>query len=217
MISNPADKSKCVACETPNPAAPPDIKSDDLMSKFMTKPSDKWTCDVCMISNTADKFKCAACETPKPGGGGEEAAAAAAPKATFNFGDGGGFKFESSDNATKSDAPLSGFKFGSVAPVATEAAPASLGGFKFGASETPTTAPAFGFGATTQADRPAGGFKFGVDATPTATGFKFGSSEAPPAVTNPLFQGPTGFKFSPTEKVQNSDRLESLNIYHLIT
>jgi hypothetical protein len=106
------------------------------MSKFMTKPSDKWTCDVCMISNTADKFKCAACETPKPGGGGEEAAAVAEPKATFNFGDGGGFKFVSSDNATK---------------------------------------------------------------------------------RLPLFQGPTGSEFSPTEEVQNSDGLESLNIYHLIT
>jgi hypothetical protein len=69
MVSNPGDKSKCLACETPKPvaASSTEAQKDDLMAKF--KPSaGNWSCDVCMVSNPGDKTKCLACETPKPGG-----------------------------------------------------------------------------------------------------------------------------------------------------
>ena len=64
MISNPGDKEKCLACETPQPRAK--SSCDDLMSKFMPSKTN-WTCDACMISNTNDKDKCVACETLKVG------------------------------------------------------------------------------------------------------------------------------------------------------
>ena len=211
MISNPADKTKCVACETPNTKAAaanpeeskaPPAKSDDLMAKFLTKPGANWTCDVCMISNNADKAKCAACETPNPAASKpvDDQKSLDSAKPTFNFGSGGGFKFVD-DNASKSksESPFSSFKFGSSEP-----APVPTGDFTFGASSNSTATPTTGgfkFGASEPTAEPAGGFKFGSSessAKPSepASGFSFGSN----GTTTP-FKSKTGFSFSSTGKV----------------
>ena len=211
MISNPAEKTKCVACETPNTKAAaanpeeskaPPAKSDDLMAKFLTKPGANWTCDVCMISNNADKAKCAACETPNPAASKpvDDQKSLDSAKPTFNFGSGGGFKFVD-DNASKSksESPFSSFKFGSSEP-----APVPTGDFTFGASSNSTATPTTGgfkFGASEPTAEPAGGFKFGSSessAKPSepASGFSFGSN----GTTTP-FKSKTGFSFSSTGKV----------------
>jgi len=247
MISNDADKVKCVACETPKPGGAAAVSgspkkfesqmpsSDPLMAKFLTKGanSSKWSCEVCMISNPSDKVKCVACETPNP------KVSASAPtvstkndeetKPTFNFGGGGGgFKFVDAA-ASKTDSPLSSFKFGSAAPQPAEAS-VTGGGFKFGSADEASAAPptgGFKFGvsdaqAHTSTAEQVAGFKFGnsseaASSTPAqVTGFKFGAGtetssnaattgffSAKPVsgnVSSP-FQGPTGFLFSSTEKV----------------
>merc|ERR1712130_735405 len=183
MISNDADKGKCVACETPKPGGGGGVavvsgsakklesqtsSTDPLMAKFLTKGADssKWSCDVCMISNPSDKVKCVACETPNPkakaSASGEEA------KPTFNFGSGGGFKFGDAADASKTESAVSGFKFG-TAP--EPSAPST--GFKFGASDaeahtsTANQVTGFKFGNSSEASTPAKG-----------DGFKFGSTEA---------------------------------------
>merc|ERR1719334_1196098 len=146
MVSNPSDKVKCVACETPKPnsaetqkvnlidsakSTPSITKPDDLMAKFMKKPAG-WSCDVCMISNSADKTKCAACETPKPGTKGNGTSnEPEVTNPTINFGTNGGFKFAADNTATKCDS-AAGFKFGSTDnSTKTE----SAGCFKFGTTD----------------------------------------------------------------------------------
>ena len=207
MISNDADKVKCVACETPKPGGGGGVavvsgsakklesqtsSTDPLMAKFLTKGADssKWSCDVCMISNPSDKVKCVACETPNPkakaSASGEEA------KPTFNFGSGGGFKFGDAADASKTESAVSGFKFGSAVSQPAEGSIVTGGGFKFGTAPEPSA--------------PSTGFKFGAsDAeahTSTAnqvTGFKFGnSSEASTPAKG------DGFKFGSTEASSNA-------------
>merc|ERR1712130_853786 len=207
MISNDADKGKCVACETPKPSGGGGVavvsgsakklesqtsSTDPLIAKFLTKGADssKWSCDVCMISNPSDKVKCVACETPNPkakaSASGEEA------KPTFNFGSGGGFKFGDAADASKTESAVSGFKFGSAVSQPAEGSIVTGGGFKFGTAPEPSA--------------PSTGFKFGAsDAeahTSTAnqvTGFKFGnSSEASTPAKG------DGFKFGSTEASSNA-------------
>eukprot|EP00092_Neocalanus_flemingeri_P026082 GFUD01028268.1.p1 GENE.GFUD01028268.1~~GFUD01028268.1.p1 ORF type:complete len:707 (-),score=239.83 GFUD01028268.1:117-2237(-) len=193
MVSNPADKSKCLACETPNPSATAAPK-DDLFSKFKSS-SSNWSCDVCLVSNPADKTKCLACETPNP-----KAATTTVPPADDLFA-----KFKSnsgnwscdvcmiSNDAAKEkcvacEAPKPGVQ---AAPVDSEAKPAFSfgegGGFKFGGgSQAPasSTMSGFKFGSTDTTAEPKndsnGGFKFGSSepSKPEQTaGFKFGSSQ----------------------------------------
>ena len=205
MVSNDADKTKCVACETPKPGAAPPAAAivpppaappaDDLFAKFMTKSGGKWSCDVCMVSNDADKTKCVACETAKPGSaapstGSSESAGQDKP-ASFQFGQSGGFKFGSgpavaaTTQETNASA-TSGFSFGSSST--TEAAPAS-GGFKFGSFSEPEQDKS-------KKDAVAG-FSFGSSTTTTTTttgaaaptGFSFGCSNTPTS-------GSKGFKFT---------------------
>merc|ERR1719180_567160 len=172
MISNDADKVKCVACETPKPGgggggalsgSPKKSESltpsaDPFMAKFLTKGADssKWSCDVCMITNPSDKVKCLACETPNPkapkaASSNNETAAEVETKSTFNFGGGGGFKFVDAA-ANKTDSAFGSFKFGSEASQPTESS-VTVGGFKFGVAADEAPAPS------------TGGFKFGSEAT----------------------------------------------------
>jgi len=227
MISNDANKVKCVACETPKPGgggaalsgSPKKLESqlastDPLMAKFLTTGADssKWSCEVCMISNPSDKDKCIACETPNPKANaiasGEEI------KPTFNFGGSGGFKFVDS-SASKSDSAFSSFKFGSVASQPAETS-VTGGGFKFGAAAQPSApATGFNFGASdaeahSSTAEQVAGFKFGNSSQVASSipaqgaGFKFGATEVSSNAAKPTsspFQGPTGFLFSSTEKV----------------
>ena len=216
MISNDADKLKCVACEIPKPGgrgggaaltgSPTKSESltpsaDPLMAKFMTKgvDSSKWSCDVCMISNPSDKDKCLACDNPNPKAPpavsktNNETAAEVETKPTFNFGGGGGFKFVDSA-ANKTGSAFSSFKFGSVASQPTESS-VTVGGFKFG-------------GATEASAPSTGGFKFGSsDAqahTATAdqvAGFKFGNSSDDASSTPAKV---ADFKFGSTDAPSNA-------------
>merc|ERR1719490_561853 len=194
MISNDADKVKCVACETPKPggggAAASGLSkkseaqtpsTDPLMAKFMTKGanSSNWSCEVCMISNPSDKVKCIACETPNPKA--KASASDEETKPTFNFGAGGGFKF---GTGAEPSAPSTGFKFGASDAQAHTSTADQVSGFKFGnSSEAASSKPAqvneFKFGATE------------VSSNVATSGFFSTSSP---------FQGPTGFLFSSTEK-----------------
>jgi len=233
MISNDADKVKCVACETPKPggggAAASGLSkkseaqtpsTDPLMAKFMTKGanSSNWSCEVCMISNPSDKVKCIACETPNPKA--KASASDEETKPTFNFGAGGGFKFGDA-SASKTDSTFSSFKFGSVAPQPAEEA-VTGGGFKFGTGAEPSApSTGFKFGAsdaqahTSTADQVAG-FKFGNSseaASSKPAEFKFGATEVSSTAptsgffsTSSPFQGPTGFLFSSTEKVSGTPK-----------
>jgi len=231
MISNDADKVKCVACETPKPgggaaavsvtsvkiAEPQAPSTDPLMAQFMTKGADssKWSCEVCMISNPSDKVKCIACETPNPKA--KVSASDEETKPTFNFGSGGGFKIDAS--ASKTDSAFSSFKFGSAASQPAE------GGFKFGTGAEPSApSTGFKFGAsdaqahTSTADQVTG-FKFGNSSEAASSkpaevsDFKFGATEVSSNAatsgffsTSSPFQGPTGFLFSSTEKVSGTPK-----------
>lgn len=210
MVSNPVEKSKCLACETPNTpasvAAPKDdlfsnpnavdAPKDDLFAKFTSK-SGKWSCDVCMISNDAAKDKCVACETPKPGA--KVDTAGAESKSTFSFGESGGFKFGATSQPQTTN-NLSGFKFGSSdssdAKTDAKTDADANAGFKFGSTESSKPVEA------------SGGFKFGSSEpskpAEQATGFKFGSTEpAKPSEdvggfkfgSSAKTESPTGFKF----------------------
>ena len=96
MVSNPADKSKCVACETDKPSSStststPAPKTNgtggfnwgattggsssstgggfNWSAAGMKAPETKpgqWECSTCMVPNPATAVKCVACDTDKP-------------------------------------------------------------------------------------------------------------------------------------------------------
>ena len=68
MLSNPADLTKCQACETAKPAAV-ETKKAALNPLLALSQKSGWTCDTCMLQNDSSVAKCSACETPKPGAG----------------------------------------------------------------------------------------------------------------------------------------------------
>jgi len=181
MISNPSDKAKCVACETPNPKAKASTPTVSTKNEEETKPTFNFG----------------------GGGGGFKFVDAAASKtdspfSSFKFGStapqpaeapvtGGGFKFGGADDASGAPA-TGGFKFGASDDQAHTSTAEQVTGFKFGnSSEAASTTPA-----------QVTGFKFGAT-EPAASGF-FSVKSVPSNVSSP-FQGPTGFLFSSTEKV----------------
>ena len=185
MISNPADKTKCVACETPNPKASASTPTAST-------------------NNEAEKEA-----TPTfnfGSGGGFKLADSAANKTESTFSN---FKFGSTASQPAEPEPLSvgGFKFGA----ATEASAPTTGGFKFGASPSDAHSSVadqvsgFKFGNSSED---------ASSTTTPVTGFKFGATEASNAPSSGFFttksngsspfQGPTGFLFSSTEKVRKS-------------
>ena len=185
MISNPADKTKCVACETPNPKASASTPTAST-------------------NNEAEKEA-----TPTfnfGSGGGFKLADSAANKTESTFSN---FKFGSTASQPAEPEPLAvgGFKFGA----ATEASAPTTGGFKFGASPSDAHSSVadqvsgFKFGNSSED---------ASSTTTPVTGFKFGATEASNAPSSGFFttksngsspfQGPTGFLFSSTEKVRKS-------------
>ena len=180
MISNPSDKAKCVACETPNPKAKASTPTVSTKNEEEAKPTFNFG-----------------------GGGGFKFVDAAASKtdspfSSFKFGStapqpaeapvtGGGFKFGGADDASGAPA-TGGFKFGASDDQAHTSTAEQVTGFKFGnSSESASSTPA-----------QVTGFKFGAT-EPAASGF-FSVKSVPSNVSSP-FQGPTGFLFSSTEKV----------------
>lgn len=70
LIRNQPEKTKCVACEAPNPklkpTQPESKKSLTSFGEKFKKTDSMWECPTCMIRNTIDSAKCVACETVNP-------------------------------------------------------------------------------------------------------------------------------------------------------
>ena len=171
MVSNPSDKTACLACEAPKPGS---------------KPAEKP-----VSSSSAFSFG-AVTSTASTGGFSFGAASNKVEENKENNGSGSGFSF-GSKNLGSEKASLGAFQFGSK-PAGEDAPPASNnGGFSFGAkssSEDTTktaTTGGFSFGAKTSTEEPpkkaeVAGFSFGektssdlTSTKPAAPSFSFGA------------------------------------------
>ncbi|XP_060630830.2 nuclear pore complex protein Nup153 isoform X1 [Anolis sagrei] len=161
LVSNNAESSKCVACQSDKPGASLPVVSSSASSlpvlsggllgldKFK-KPEGSWDCETCLVQNKADATKCVACETAKPGSKTEPT--------------GFGIAAVSTQSSSTSSAPL--FKFGIQS--SSSESPQTLG----------NTGKNFKFGEQ-------GGFKFGITAElgsspiTMAGGFQLPKNEGP--------------------------------------
>jgi len=223
MLSNDADKDKCVACEAPRPGAKveaaPESKSTFSFGesggfKFgsNSQPQTTNTVDAPkddlfakFTSKASGKWTCDVCMLSNdadkdkcvaceaPRPGVKVVSAEPEAKPSFSFGESGGFKFGTTSQP-QTTSNISGFKFGSSDSSDTK--PDANAGFKFGSTESPKPVEANG------------GFKFGSSEpskpAEEANGFKFGSTEpAKPSEDVGGFkfgsgtkkESPTGFKF----------------------
>ncbi|NXK56254.1 NU153 protein, partial [Chauna torquata] len=158
LVTNKAEDSKCVACQSEKPGSPVPVTSSSVsafsapsgefldLDKFK-KPEGSWDCETCLVQNKAE-----ACESAKPGtkaelkGFGTATVSTNAALPSFTFG-----IQSSSSESSQTLGSTGSFKFG------------EQGGFKFGiASESASSSTA------------AGEFKF-----PSSSGdFKFGVSSS---------------------------------------
>ena len=133
MVSNTSDASKCEACDTPNPNAPPpkDTAESNPQSAFNFKPT---------TGNGGFSF-----------GGGDSQSLS-----NSNFGTpSSGFSFGATNQFSKN--PSSGFTFGSAAQ------PTSSAGFSFGTPQQSTTGSSgFLFGSAAPVAPASSGFTFGA-------------------------------------------------------
>ncbi|NWI33933.1 NU153 protein, partial [Sula dactylatra] len=163
LLSNKAEDSKCVACQSEKPGSSVPVTSSSVsafsaasggfldLDKFK-KPEGSWDCEVCSVQNNAEATKCVACESAKPGtkaelkGFGTSAVYTNAAMPSFTFG-----VQSSSSESSHTLGSTGNFKFG------------EQGSFKFGlASESASS------------NTVTGGFKF-----PASSGdFKFGVSSS---------------------------------------
>ncbi|XP_051162746.1 E3 SUMO-protein ligase RanBP2-like [Leptopilina boulardi] len=60
-IRNNADKTTCIACDTP---AIEKKDSKDSLSNLFKPAADSWECKMCYVRNNADQTKCVACNSP---------------------------------------------------------------------------------------------------------------------------------------------------------
>ncbi|XP_053913374.1 nuclear pore complex protein Nup153 isoform X2 [Cuculus canorus] len=136
LVSNKAEDSKCVACQSEKPGSSVPVTSSSVsafsapsggfldLDKFK-KPEGSWDCEVCLVQNKAEATKCVACESAKPGtkaelkGFGSAAVSSNAAMPSFKFG------VPSSSDSSHTLGSAGNFKFG------------EQGRFKFGiASES---------------------------------------------------------------------------------
>ncbi|NXE79765.1 NU153 protein, partial [Cochlearius cochlearius] len=160
LVSNKAEDSKCVACQSEKPGVSVPVTSSSVsafsassggfldLDKFK-KPEGSWDCEVCLVQNKAEATKCIACESAKPGtkaelkGLGTATVSTNAAMPSFTFG-----VQSSSSESSHTLGSTGNFKFG------------EQGSFKFGiASESASS------------NTVTGGFKFPGD-------FKFGVSSS---------------------------------------
>ncbi|XP_074998811.1 nuclear pore complex protein Nup153 isoform X2 [Calonectris borealis] len=159
LVSNKAEDSKCVACqsEKPVPVTSSSVSAFSASSggfldldKFK-KPEGSWDCEVCSVQNKAEATKCVACESAKPGtkaelkGFGTATVSTNAAMPSFTFG-------------VQSSSSESSHTLGST------------GNFKFGEQES------FKFGIASESassNTVTGAFKF-----PSSGDFKFGVSSS---------------------------------------
>ncbi|NWU69173.1 NU153 protein, partial [Pterocles burchelli] len=164
LVSNKAEDSKCVACQSEKPGVSVPVTSSSVsafsassggfldLDKFK-KPEGSWDCEVCLVTNKPEATKCVACESAKPG-------TKAELKGSFG-------------TATVStNAAMSSFTFGvQLSSSESSHTLGSTGNFKFGEQGS------FKFGITSESassNTVTGGFKF-----PTSSGdLKFGVSSS---------------------------------------
>ncbi|XP_055654421.1 nuclear pore complex protein Nup153 isoform X4 [Falco peregrinus] len=163
LVSNKAEDSKCVACQSEKPGSSVPVTSSSVstfsassggfldLDKFK-KPEGSWDCEVCLVQNKAEATKCIACECAKPGTKAEVKGFGTAPVSTnaampsFTFG-----VQSSSSESAHTLGSTGNFKFGEQGSfkfgIASESAssntvtggfkfPASSGDFKFGLSSS---------------------------------------------------------------------------------
>ncbi|XP_065523390.1 nuclear pore complex protein Nup153 isoform X5 [Lathamus discolor] len=167
LVSNKAEDSKCVACQSEKPGSSVPVTNSSVpafsaasggsggfldLDKFK-KPEGSWDCEVCLVQNKAEATKCVACESAKPGtevelkGFGVAAASTNAAVPSFTF----GVPSSSSSESSHTLSSTGNFKFG------------EQGSFKFGiASESASSNTVTG---GFQFPTGSGGFKFGVSSS----------------------------------------------------
>ncbi|KFP73716.1 Nuclear pore complex protein Nup153, partial [Acanthisitta chloris] len=211
LLSNKAEDSKCVACQSEKPGSSVPVTSSSVsafsassggfldLDKFK-KPEGSWECEVCLVQNKAEATKCVACESAKPGtkaelkGFGTAVASTNAAMPSFAFsvqssssespqtlGSTGNFKF----------GEQSSFKFG----IASESASSNTvtGGFEF-----PTGS---------------GNFKFGVsssDSKPEDSKKETKSNSSTFGLPSTSSQAPSTFQFGTTSLGQQERKEETV-------
>ncbi|NXE90110.1 NU153 protein, partial [Menura novaehollandiae] len=199
LVSNKAEDSKCVACQSEKPGFSVPVTSSSVsafsassggfldLDKFK-KPEGSWECEVCLVQNKAEATKCIACENAKPGTKAEFKGFGTAPVSTnaampsFTF----GVPSSSSESSQTlgstgnfKHGEQSSFKFG----IASESASSNTvtGGFKF-----PTGSGNFKFGVSSSDSKSEDGkkesksnsFTFGLPSTSSQapSTFQFGTT-----------------------------------------
>ncbi|XP_015261753.1 PREDICTED: nuclear pore complex protein Nup153 [Gekko japonicus] len=202
LVTNKAEDSKCVACQSDKPGGSVPVVSSSAsglpslsggflgLDKFK-KPEGSWDCETCLVQNKADATKCVACESAKPGSKAElkglstatsAAAASSAPSAPL-------FKFGIQSSSSESPQALgstgkdfkfggqTGFKFGITSDLGGSM-DTMTGGFKSSKTEGSTQGS---FPAESKSEDSSkeskSSFSFGLPSGATSTsstGFQFG-------------------------------------------
>ncbi|XP_054020346.1 nuclear pore complex protein Nup153 [Dryobates pubescens] len=238
LVTNKAEDSKCVACQSEKPGSSVPVTSSSVsafsaasggfldLDKFK-KPEGSWDCEVCLVTNKAEATKCIACESAKPGtkaelkGFGTATVSTSAAMPSFTFG------VQSSSESSNSLSSIGGFKFGEQGSfkfgIASESASSNTmtGGFKF-----PTSSGDIKFGVSSSDSKPeeskkegkSNSFSFGLPSTnsqapstfqfgtanlgqqekkeePVLGGFGFGTSSTSSVATSENKTGVGGFTF----------------------
>uniref|UniRef100_A0A8B9F4R6 Nuclear pore complex protein Nup153 n=1 Tax=Amazona collaria TaxID=241587 RepID=A0A8B9F4R6_9PSIT len=203
LVSNKAEDSKCVACQSEKPGSSVPVTSSSVpafsaasggsggfldLDKFK-KPEGSWDCEVCLVQNKAEATKCVACESAKPGtkvelkGFGAAAVSANTAVPSFTF----GVPSSSSSESSHTLSSTGNFKFGEQGSfkfgIASESASSNTvtGGFKF-----PTGSGGFKFGVSSsdsksedsKKESKSNSFTFGVPSTSSQapSTFQFGTA-----------------------------------------
>ncbi|NXL32834.1 NU153 protein, partial [Glaucidium brasilianum] len=198
LVSNKAEDSKCVACQSEKPGVSVPVTSSSVsafsassggfldLDKFK-KPEGSWDCEVCLVQNKAEATKCVACESAKPGTkaelkgfGATVSTNAAMPSFTFGV-------QPTSSESSHTLVSTGNFKFGEQGSfkfsIASESAscntvaggfkfPASVGDFKFGVSSSDSKSE------DSNKDAKSNSFTFGLSSTSSqaTSAFRFGTA-----------------------------------------
>ncbi|NWX02207.1 NU153 protein, partial [Caloenas nicobarica] len=198
LVSNKAEYSKCVACQSEKAGSSVPVTSSSVsafsapsggfldLDKFK-KPEGSWDCEVCLVENKAEATKCIACESAKPGtkaelkGFGTAAVSTSAAMPSFAFG-----VQSPSSESSHTLGSTGNFKFGDHGSfkfgIASESASSNTvtGGFKF-----PTSSADFKFGVSSSDSKSedskkegkSNSFTFGLPSTSQAPStFQFGTA-----------------------------------------
>ncbi|NXK07127.1 NU153 protein, partial [Herpetotheres cachinnans] len=229
LVSNKAEDSKCVACQSEKPGFSVPVTSSSVstfsassggfldLDKFK-KPEGSWDCEVCLVQNKAEATKCVACENAKPGtkaevkGFGTATVSTNAAMPSFTFG-----VQSSSSESSHTLGSTGNFKFGEQGSfkfgIASESAssntvtggfkfPASSGDFKFGLSSSDSKSD------DSKKERKSNSFTFGLPSTssqaPSTFQFGTGSLGQQEKKEEPVLGG-FGFGTSSTSSIATNE------------